>query len=306
MRRIWATVILITGGSGVMGSVLVREFCKKGRPVRALVMPGDPTASRIIGCGCDIRYGDIADRRSLEGICQGVETVFHLAAVIIAPDEAVFQAINVEGTRALVEEAKEAGVGHFIYVSSASVTYPHSTPYSLSKCAAEEIVRHSGLNFTIVRPTLVYGASGGQEFDLYLDYLTWFPVVPFIGGGRALKRPVFVEDVRAGLMALDGADIAHGRTYNFSGGEAITMLAFSRLCLKLLGRPDKPLLRLPVWFFRAAAWLMKLTMKNPVLKWQTIAGVIQDANLDPAAAMADLGYRPARVSEKLPECFPRP
>jgi len=299
-------MILITGGSGVMGSVLVREFCRKGRPVRALVMPGDPTASRIAGCGCEIRYGDIGDRRSLEGICRGVETVFHLAAVIISPDEAVFRAINVEGTRALIAEAKKEGVRHFIHVSSASVTYPHPTPYSLSKRAAEEIVRSSGLNFTIVRPTLVYGASGGQEFDLYLDYLKRFPVVPFIGGGRALKRPVFVDDVRRGLMALDGAEISYGKTYNFSGGEAITMLAFSRLCLRLLGRPHKLLLRLPVWFFKATAWLMRFTMKNPVLKWQTIAGIIQDANLDPAAAMADLGYLPAKVSEKLPACFPRP
>ena len=166
-------------------------------------------------------------------------------------------------------------------------------------------MRLSGLNFTIVRPTLVYGASGGQEFDLYLDYLKKFPFVPFIGSGRARKRPVFVEDIRAGLMALEGAKIAYGKTYNFSGGEAITMLDFSRLCLRLLGQARKPILRLPVFLFRLAARLMKLVMKNPVLKWQTIAGIIQDANLDPASAMADLGYCPAKVSEKLPECFPR-
>jgi nucleoside-diphosphate-sugar epimerase len=283
----------------------VREFRKQGRPVRALVMPGDPTESRIGGCGCEIRYGDVADRSSLENICQGVETVFHLAAVIISHDDAIFQAVNVEGTRIMVGEAAKAGVKHFIYVSSASVTYPHPTPYSLSKRAAEQIVRLSGLNFTIVRPTLVYGASGGQEFDLYLDYLKKFPVVPFIGGGRALKRPVFVEDIRAGLMALDGAKIAYNKTYNFSGGEAITMLQFSRLCLRLLNQAHKPILRLPVFFFKLAARLMKRVMKNPVLKWQTIAGIIQDANLDPASAMADLGYRPAKVSEKLPACFPR-
>jgi nucleoside-diphosphate-sugar epimerase len=299
-------MILVTGGSGVMGSVLVREFCKQGRAVRALVMPGDPSVSRLNGCGCEIRYGDIVDRHSLAGICRDVDTVFHLAAVIVAADEAVFQAVNVEGTKSLVEEARRAGVGHFIYVSSASVTYPHPTPYSRSKRNAEEIVRRSGLNFTIVRPTLVYGASGGQEFDLYLDYLKKFPVVPFIGSGRALKRPVFVDDIRSGLMALEGAKIAHGKTYNFSGGEAITMLDFSRLCLRLLETARKPIVRLPVFFFRLAARLMKLVMKNPVLKWQTIAGIIQDANLDPASAMADLGYNPSRVGEKLPSCFPRP
>ena len=298
-------MILVTGGSGVMGSVLVREFRKMGKRVRALVMPGDPTVSRIVGCGCEIWNGDVTDRQNLADICQGVATVFHLAAVIIAPDDAVFQRTNVEGTRALVAEARKAGVRHFIHVSSASVTYTHPTPYSLSKRAAEELVRDSGLDFTIVRPTLVYGSSGGQEFDMYLDYLKKFPIVPFIGSGCALKRPVFVGDVISGLLSLADAKNTFGKTYNFSGGEAISMLAFSRLCLKLLGRPGKPIVRLPVIFFRVMARLMKLFMKNPTLKWQTIAGIIQDANLDPAPAMADLGYHPAKVTEKLPECFPR-
>ena len=80
--------------------------------------------------------------------------------------------------------------------------YPHPTPYSLSKRAAEEIVTQSGVPFTIVRPTLVYGEKGGQEFDMYLDYLRKFPIVPFIGSGESLKRPVYVEDITEGLLAL--------------------------------------------------------------------------------------------------------
>jgi nucleoside-diphosphate-sugar epimerase len=296
-------MILVTGASGAMGSVLVNALCKKGAAVRACVMPNDPFAVRIEDVCKDIWYGDIADRMSIEGICNNVTTVYHLAAIILAPHERDFERINTEGTRNLVEEAQRAGVGHFIYVSSASIVYPRPTPYSLSKIKAEALVKNSGLNYTIIRPTLVYGPSGGMEFDKYLDYLKKFPVVPFIGNGQALKRPVFVEDIIDGLTAVNGSKKSYGKIYNFSGGEAVSMVDFSRLCLKLLGKPKKPFVHLPVWMCRFIARIMRLFMNDPPLKWQTIAGIIQDANLDPGPAMNDLGYHPAKVSECLPKCF---
>jgi hypothetical protein len=91
--------------------------------------------------------------------------------------------------------------------------------------------------------------------------------------------------------------------YNLSGAEPISMRDFARLCLTLLGRERKPVVSVPVWACRVLAAVMKVVMKRPPLRWPVIAGVTQDADLDPAGAMADLGYRPARVSERLPRCF---
>jgi nucleoside-diphosphate-sugar epimerase len=298
-------MILVTGGTGAMGSVLVRMLSQQKIKVRVLCMPGDPFAGRVKDIAADIRYADIANKMDIRNVCEGVKTVYHLAAIIISKDEKAFEKINVEGTRNIIEEAVRAGVGHFIYVSSASVTYPAPTPYSLSKRRAEEIVKNSGLSYTILRPTLVYGEKGGQEFDMYLNYLKKFPVVPFIGNGAPLKRPVYVEDVNAGLLAVCGNEKSFGKTYNLSGGEAVSMIDFTTLCLKLMGMEHKPVIHLPVWLCRAIAVLMKLVMSDPPLKWQVIAGITQDANLDPAEAMADLGYSPAKVSEKLPKVFPR-
>jgi NADH dehydrogenase len=298
-------MILVTGGTGAMGSVLVRMLAKRNERVRVLCMPNDPGVERIKDCAADIRYADVSRRQDCSGVCDDVATVLHLAAIIISNNESVFRKINVEGTRNMVDEAKQANISHFIYVSSASVVYPAPTPYSLSKRAAEKIVKTSGLVYTILRPTLVYGEKGGQEFDMYLDYLRKFPVVPFIGSGAALKRPVYVEDVNAGLLAVCGNKKSFGKTYNLSGGEAISMIGFTRLCLRLLGMEHKPVLCLPVWLCRAIAFLMKLVMRDPPLKWQVIAGIIQDANLDPSEAVTDLGYNPARVSEGLPRVFPR-
>jgi nucleoside-diphosphate-sugar epimerase len=298
-------MILLTGASGAMGSVLASALHARGARMRACVLPGDTFVKRIEGVCEDIRFGDISNADDIIGICTGITTVYHLAAIILSKDDREFGRINVEGTRNCIAEAKAAGVRHFIYISSASVTYPRPTPYSLSKSKAEELVKNSGLHYTIIRPTLVYGPTGGQEFDNYLGYLKKFPIIPFIGKGRALKRPVYVDDVISGLVALNDCKKAYGKIFNLSGGQAINMLDFSRLCLMLLGKPQKIIIHLPVWLCTIIALIMRMIMDDPPLKWQTIAGIIQDADLDPGLAASDLGYDPGKLIERLPGCFPR-
>jgi NADH dehydrogenase len=91
-------MILVTGGAGVMGSRLVRGLVEAGNSVRVLTLPGDPLVSRLDGLGVDIRYGDVGDRKTLEGLCDGVDTVYHLAAILLSQDPALFERVNVSGT----------------------------------------------------------------------------------------------------------------------------------------------------------------------------------------------------------------
>ncbi|HYQ01947.1 MAG TPA: NAD-dependent epimerase/dehydratase family protein [Polyangiaceae bacterium] len=294
----------ITGAAGVMGTRLSARLRNAGWNVRALVLPGDPLRARVDRLGCEVREGNVSDPVSLQGVCDGVDLVYHLAAVIISHDPSVFQRVNRDGTANIVAEAQRSGVGHFVYVSSASVTYPRRTRYAESKLEAEHIVASAGLPYTIVRPTLVYEPGGAQEIMMFLDYLKRFPLVPFIGSGGALKRPVWSEDVVDGLERLAGAAIAHGKTYNFSGGEAITMRELAELLLQYHDRP-RPMLPLPVWACRAAAALLALLMKKPPLTASAIAGIVNDANLDPSEAMRDLGYMPLGVRAGFQRCFSR-
>lgn len=298
--------VLVTGAAGVMGARLVARLRREGHYVRALVLPGDRLRARIEPLGCDIREGDVSDSRTLQGLCAGLDTVYHLAAVIISHDASAFERINLQGTSNLVAEAVRSGARHFIYVSSASVTYPRRTPYAESKLAAERVVQAAAptLAYTIVRPTLVYEPGGGQELMMFLDYLRRFPVVPFVGTGRALKRPVWSEDVVDGLLRLADNAKARGKTYNFSGAEPISMRDLASLLLEHLDRP-RPLVPVPVPLCRALAAALKLVMARPPLTPSAIAGIVNDANLDPSEAMADLGYRPLGVREGFKRCFPR-
>jgi len=293
---------LVTGAAGVMGARLVSRLRQAGWDVRALVLPNDPLRSRIANLGCELREGDVSDAASLRGLCDGVDVVYHLAAVIIAHDPSVLTRVNRDGTANVVAEAKRAGTGQLIYVSSASVVYPRRTAYAESKLQAEELVRSSGLPFTIVRPTLVYEQGGGQELMMFLDYLRRFPIVPFIGAGTAVKRPVWSEDIVDGLQKLAGARVALGKTYNFSGAERISMLELGQLLLAHHDRA-RPFLHLPVWLCRLLARVLGVFMKRPPLTLSAIAGVVNDADLDPALAMRELGYAPLGVREGFERCF---
>jgi NADH dehydrogenase len=271
--------------------------------VRALVLPGDRLRSRVEQLGCELREGDVSDTSTLAGACDGVDMVYHLAAVIISHDASVFQRVNRDGTANVLAEARRAHVGHFVYVSSASVVYPRRTLYAESKLEAERIVQGSGIPYTIVRPTLVYEQGGGQELFMFLDYLRRFPIVPFIGAGGALKRPVWSEDIVDGLLRLSGSRVAHGKTYNFSGAEPISMRELAELLLLHLDRP-RPFVHLPVWLCRALAVLAAGLLSRPPLTSSAIAGVVNDANLDPTEAMQDLGYAPLGVRAGFARCFP--
>jgi nucleoside-diphosphate-sugar epimerase len=296
--------ILVSGGTGVMGSRLVKGLVEAGHKARILTLPGDPFVARLKDVECEIVYGNISDKDSLKGIFNDIDVVYHLAAIIIAHDDSLFEKINTNGTKNMVEGAAAAGVQHFIYISSASVVYPNATSYSLSKIECERIVRkQSKMPYTIIRPTLVYERNGGQEFMMFMDYLMKYPVVPFIGTGKSLKNPVDVDDLMKGMLAIPGNKKCYGKIYNFSGGEEINIWDLGKLMLKHKGE-KKLFIAMPVWLCKIIASIMKTFMKRPPLTWNVIAGITQDGNLDHSSATRDIEYNPIGIQEGMKKYFP--
>ncbi len=288
-----------------MGTSLVRGFIERGENVRVLILPNDPGESRLDGLDVDIRHGDVSDASTLGGVFDGVETVYHLAAVLLAPHPSVFEKVNIQGTRNIINGAIDSGVNHFIYVSSISVTYPYATAYSLSKREGERMIKaQSAMNYTIVRPTLAYGPDGGIEFMLFMNTILNHTIVPFVGLGRAKKNPVHVSDMERGMLALYGRKETYGKTYAFSGSEEISMWDLSKLILKHRKAGPKIFLPIPVFMLRALAYVLERTMKKPPITWQGIAGLSQDANPDWLPGSSDFGYEPIGVTEGMQLSFP--
>jgi nucleoside-diphosphate-sugar epimerase len=290
-------LILVTGGAGTMGLRLTRALLARGHAVRALCLPGDPAAAKVKALGAEAAFGDIADPASLAPVLSGVNIVYHLAAVVLSPGRPeVFLRINADGTRNLVSAAEAAGVSHFIYVSSISVAYPRGNAYARSKARGEAYVKAAArMRWTIVRPSLAYEDGGAAEFMAFVAHLRRGRAVWLPAGGRARKRPVHVEDLAAGFLALPGNPVAYGKTYVFSGGEALALREMAASLLDHMGG-RKPIRGLPAWICLgavAAAWVLaKATGRPPVFTWQTYTGLVQDADFPPDLARAELDFAP--------------
>jgi nucleoside-diphosphate-sugar epimerase len=292
-------MILVTGATGYIGNRLVKKLANEGHKVRAMVIENDPLLEKLEGVDCEIVKGDITRKETLGPCLEGVKTVFHLAAVLVSHDPDLFHKINYEGTKNLVDASVEAGVKHFVCISAAAAVYRVRTTYGESKAESEALMmkKRGNTNFTIIRPTLLYGSGGSQELKRYVVNLRKFPlVVPVVGMGKARKRPVWLNDIVNGLSLLVDKPVSYGKIYNFSGGTDVSMWEYTKLICKTFGI-NKPMIPVPVFLCYAVAFVWKLFSKNPILQRDQILGVTMDANGSCQEATDDIGYKPADLYE---------
>jgi nucleoside-diphosphate-sugar epimerase len=297
-------MILVTGGAGMMGRRLASALRARGHRTRVLCLPGDAAAEPLREKNVEIAFGDVTRAETLAPALQGVETVYHLAALILSPGDAEsLRRVNAEGTRNVAAAAEAAGADHFILVSSVSVLYPWSNAYAQSKRAAESHLRATRIpHVTVVRPSLAYEDGGSVEFMRFVAHIRRPGPVLLPGGGRARKSPVHVDDLVEGFLALAGNPKAYGKTYHFTGGETITLRAMAQALLAHMGC-RKPILGVPVWlcFFAAlsaTAWA-RLTGRRNLLTVQSLTGLVQDAAPEDPSVREDLGYNPRPFREGL-------
>jgi nucleoside-diphosphate-sugar epimerase len=294
--------ILVTGATGFIGARLVKRLVSRGFAVRAMAVERDPLVGALDGVRCEIAPGDITRTETLAAPLAGVGTVVHLAAVLLADDPALFRRVNLEGTRNLVAASMAAGARHFVYVSAAAAGYRVRTSYGETKHLAEQLMHDpSGrTNFTIVRPTLVFGpGGGGQELVRWVDQLRrfrWF--IPLVGRGGARKRWVHVDDLVEGLARLVDQPISYGKTYNFGGSDAHSMREYTEIVCRRLGL-TAPIVAVPVWVCRALAGVLRHVQRSPLLKRDTIIGVVMDADFDIEPARREIGYDPVAFEDWL-------
>lgn len=285
--------VLVTGGAGVVGKALCRELQARGVCVRVLTLSGD-TGVDLLPEGVEVVYGDVADYASIRPAFDGVDGVFHLAAILLSRNASAFERINAGGTRNVVSACQDAGVRRLLYVSSISVTYPVLTPYGASKLAGESAVKESGLDWTIVRPTLVIGDGGGVEFRMYADFVCRFPVYPLPGGGTARKKPVWSVDLVKGIAAAGLAPEAIGNTYALAGPEEMTMAEMAERILHTAGKRHL-MVPLPWWIAKRLAVLRNWIGGRRVSAEQALAGFLYDAVPDTENARKDLDYSPEKA-----------
>jgi uncharacterized protein YbjT (DUF2867 family) len=212
--------VLVTGGTGVIGEGVIPELIARGHSVRLLSRHAKDDARQWPGV--EPFEGNVADASSLRGAADGCDAVLHIAGIAEEePPELTFEAVNVNGTRNVLEEAKRANARRFVCISSLGADVGQSD-YHKSKLAAEQLVAQSDLDWTVIRPGNVYG-PGDEVLSLILKMVRALPVVPVIDGGDQEFQPIWHEDL-AKILAetVEHSDLAR-ETLDAAGPEVTTL-----------------------------------------------------------------------------------
>jgi nucleoside-diphosphate-sugar epimerase len=302
-------MILITGASGFLGRRLVYQALEQGRAVRALVRNSSacqdfPAPACTQGSRCVIHQGNITEAATLAAALEGVESVIHAAATTseAVPDELVSRRTNVEGTRNLIAACRKAGVTRWIQISSLSANPANTSIYGRTKLAADEEVRCSGLRWTILQPGTIYGPGSRGLFAKIVRLTNSLPVVPVVGPGTRLMRPIHVDDAAAAALACLEHETTVRQTYALGGRDAITFNHFLRGIIQAQGK-RKPLVQIPLWICFPAARVLSLFLKNPPLTVDNLMGLRQLTAPAITAAERDFGFAPRIFAEGLKETF---
>lgn len=225
--------ILVTGGTGVIGEGVIPELLSRGHGVRLLSRHADDDAKQWPGV--EPFKGDISEPSSILHAATGCDAVVHIAGIVAEnPPDVTFQSVNVDGTRNILAESEREGVKRFVFVSSLGADIG-SSDYHRSKLEAEEIVKHSRVSWTIVRPGNVYG-PGDEVVSLILKMVRALPAVPTIDTGKQRFQPIWHEDLAKMLAATVERDDLSLQILEAAGSEVTTMRDLITRFAEITGR----------------------------------------------------------------------
>lgn len=255
--------IAVTGGTGFVGRNLAARLLEAGHEV-ILLARGKDAGARDLMARPDVAFArtDLQDETVLRQTFAGCAAVVHLAGINNESNGQSFADAHVGATRNVVAAARMAGVSRIVLLSFLRARPDCGSPYHESKWSAEELVRRSGLQFTVFKAGVIYGRG-----DHMLDHLSrafcTFPIFAFVGYRDRGVRPVTVEDATKLLEAAVVGDRLSGQTIAVVGPERLGLRDAVRRVARVCGR--NPLMfPLPVWMHRIIAWGSERTMISPM------------------------------------------
>lgn len=330
--------VLVTGGSGFVGANLVTELLDRGLQVRSFdrVASSLPAHPRL-----EILEGDITDTADVARAVEGIDTVFHTAAIIdLTGGGAVSEefrqrsfAVNVTGTQNLVRAAQQAGTKRFVYTASNSVvmggqrisggdeTLPYTARfndlYTETKVTAEKFVLAAngehGMLTCSIRPSGIWGRGDQTMFRRVFESVLAGHVKVLVGSKNVKLDNSYIANLVHGFILaaehLVPGGSAPGQAYFINDGEPINMFEFSRPVVEACGQPY-PRLRVPgrlVWFAMTLWQFLhfRFGAPKPLLEPLAVERLYLDNYFSIAKAQRDLGYRPLFTTEEaLQQCLP--
>lgn len=228
-------MILVTGGTGFIGQALIRNLVETGHSIRTLVRPSNRSPNLPRGVSLDVTVSSLRDGPGLRAAMIGVDTIYHLASAEWKGPRASLMNTDILGTRAVIEAAVDAGVRRIFYISHLGADRASAYPVLKAKAIAEEFIRRSGLDYTILRSAVVFGP--GDSFTNGLSAIAG--ALPFVflrpGNGNVLLQPLWIDDLVTCLTwALDDTETIN-QMYEVGGPEYLSLNKILEIIFVKLG-----------------------------------------------------------------------
>jgi NADH dehydrogenase len=287
--------VFVTGATGFVGSQIVRRLHEQGDSIRILARTNQSVLLLEDRERIEVHIGNILDAESLRGAMTGIDAVIHLVGIISEVGESTFENVHVRGTKNVVAAAREQGVKRFIHMSALGTRANAVSRYHRTKWEAEEIVPGNGLEFTIFRPSLIFGPRD-MFVNLFAKMIRFSPVVPILGRRDAKFQPVAIETVAGAFVKSLTEARAIGQTFDLAGPETFTMSEIIDQILAVMKR-KRLKVQVPAAVARIQAGFLEFFYPNilrkapPLNRDQLI--MLQEDNFGNAAPANELfGLRP--------------
>ena len=254
--------VFVTGGTGFVGQEVIRQLRNSQHSVRALVRTARP---ELFSAEIETVNADATQVDSLNTLLEGCDAVIHLVGIIreFPARNITFARLHVDSTRNLLQAASEQGVPRFLHMSANGSRADASTDYHKTKWAAEELVRQSALDWTIFRPSLIFGAAD-QFVNLLAQLIGKLPIIPVMGDGQYRIQPVSVSDVAAGFVKALETPESSGQTYHCGGPKAYSYDEILDLIGLALGKTKVCKLHHPLWMMKPVVSVMQSLPQFPM------------------------------------------
>ncbi|MBT3239735.1 MAG: NAD(P)H-binding protein [Chloroflexi bacterium] len=291
-------MILVTGGTGFIGSALIRHLVEEGRKVRVLLRPSSDTPNLPTGIPLEIAIGNISDEKNLRSAMIGVDTIYHLAGAEWQGVRADLNEIEITGIKSILKAAQDAGIKRIVYISHIGADRASAYPVLKVKGITEEFIRKSGITYTIIRSSLVFGPN--DHFTTALAKLmSLFPIFfPIPGDGQVMFQPIWIEDLAACLSwSLDREEMKN-QTYTIGGPEFISLSEVFHKVADSAGIRRK-FFSLPPTYFRLGGVLLEYFLPGLPLSvyWLDYLSTSRTCEIDTVSRI--FGLLPSRFEQHL-------